>query len=53
MNTANLPTNLMLKLLIIPHPGPAEFFCLKRPLNVVKICKGLDEKDMKKHEAYP
>jgi|GEM_PF-5190133 len=23
----NLPTNLMLKLLIIPHPDPAEFFC--------------------------
>jgi len=26
---------------------------LKRQLNVVKICKGLDEKDMTKNEALP
>jgi len=43
----------MLKLLTTPHPGPAQFFGLKLPWNVVKICKGQDEKDMKKPEAYP
>jgi len=34
-----LPTNLMLNLLTVPHPGPAEFFCLKRPLPFIELRK--------------
>jgi len=34
-----LPTNLMLKLLTIPHPGPAEFICLQRQLPFMKLRK--------------
>jgi len=32
----NLPTILILKLLTVPHPGPAEFFCWKRPFSSVE-----------------
>jgi len=35
----------MVKLRSIPHPDPAEFICLKRQMNRVKTCEGLDEKD--------
>jgi len=37
----DLPSNLMQKLFTVPHPGQAEFFCLKRPLPFVNLRKVL------------
>lgn len=37
----SLPTNLMLNLLPVPHSGPAEFICWKRPLIRVDLSQDL------------